>query len=146
MNRCSPIHRQQVRVFESFLKVEHFSLGGQVDQVGPAVQHHVGEESALVNLTRLGAGNSDTDGNIVLHQIPKVVIGTITGGCFDGKITARIRPHDAAVNEKQIYRVPFFMGDFGELKTAGCFFAFILAQYKEKIRHDGLHYCIACSQ
>ena len=61
------------------LKVEHFGFGCQIDQMGTPVQNHVGEKFGLVNLTILGAGDSDPDGHGLFHQIGEIVTGGIPG-------------------------------------------------------------------
>jgi len=43
------------------LEVEDLGFGGKIDQMVRSVKQHVGEEPRLVNLTSLGAGDSDPD-------------------------------------------------------------------------------------
>jgi hypothetical protein len=113
-----------------FLKVEDFGFGSQIDEMGAPIQNHIGKKFGLVHLTGLGAGNSDPDGDLMLHQIGQIVIGAIARGGFAGQIPGRVGPSDPVVNEKQINLMPLGMGDLAELKTAGGLFHIILAQNK----------------
>ena len=45
--------------------------------MGSPIQNHIREKPGLVHLTGLGTGDSDPDGDFVLHQIRQIIIGTI---------------------------------------------------------------------
>ena len=83
-----------------------------------AVQDHIGKEFGLVHLTGLGTGDSDPDGDLIFHQIGKIIIRTIPGYGFDGHVPAGIGPFYPIIDEKQIDLVTFGMGDLTELKTS----------------------------
>jgi hypothetical protein len=95
-----------------------------------SIQNHIREKFGLVHLTGLGAGNSDPDGDFILHQIGQVVIGAIPRGCFDRQISARIGPFHPIVNKEEIHLMPFGMGDLAQLKTPGGLFNLVFAQDK----------------
>jgi hypothetical protein len=82
------------------LEIEDFGVRCQIDQMGAAVQHHVREKVGLVNLTSLGAGNSDPDGHLVIDKIGEIVVGAVPRGRFQIEIPVRIGPHDAAVDQE----------------------------------------------
>jgi hypothetical protein len=103
--------------------------------MGSTVEHHVGAELCLVNLTGFGAGNSDSNGDALFHQVGHVVIWGIARDRLDGEITRRIGPHHAAINKEKADAMAFVVGDPGELKTPRCFLVIIFTQYKQKISH-----------
>jgi hypothetical protein len=41
------------------LEIENFCFGGQINKVRSSVEHHIGEESGLVDLTSLCTRDSD---------------------------------------------------------------------------------------
>jgi len=87
--------------------------------MGAAIHHHIGKELCLVNLTGLGARNSDPDGYLVLHQVRQIVVGAIAGPGLCIHVPARIRPHHSVINKENINRMSLGVGDLGELKTPG---------------------------
>jgi hypothetical protein len=94
------------------------------------IQNHIGEKLGFVHLTGLGAGNSDPDRDLLFHQIGQVIIRAVAGGGFEGQVSAGIGPFYPVVNEKQINRMAFGMGNFTKLKTAGCLVYIVSAQDK----------------
>jgi hypothetical protein len=84
-----------------------------------AVQSHVREEFGLVNLTGVGAGNSDPDWYPVFNQIGQIIIRAVTRGGLFIQIPVFVGPGDAPIDKKHIRLVPFGMGDFRELETPG---------------------------
>jgi hypothetical protein len=110
--------------------------------MGTTVQHHVGEEFMLVDLTSFCTGNSDAYWDFIFDKVWQIIIGTITGSRFFRKIPGGIGPCHSGIDEENIHRVPFSMGDFGKLKTAGCFFIVILAQCEQEIRHIRLPFTV----
>jgi hypothetical protein len=108
--------------------------------VWTSIKHHVREELGLVNLTSVGTGNSDSDGDFILDQIRQIIIGTITCHGLYVKIPGPVRPGYPAVDKEYIDIVPFCMGDFSKLETPGSRLIFILAQNKKKIRHSHPHF------
>ena len=68
------------------LEVEDLGVRCQIDQMGAAVQHHVREKVGVVNLTSLGAGNSNANWNLIFHQVGEIIIGAVPGFCFNGHI------------------------------------------------------------
>jgi hypothetical protein len=119
-------------------KIEDLGLGSHVDQVGATVQNHVGKEVLLVNLTSLGAGDSDTDGHLVLHQIRQVVIGAIAGWGLCVEVAALIGPEHPLVNKKDVDAVPLLVGNLGELETTRRRLNVITTQNKKKLTHSFL--------
>jgi hypothetical protein len=65
-----------------FSEIKHLRFGSQIDQMGSAIQDHVGQEFFLVDLTSIGTRNSDANRHLVFDQVGQVVIRAITGGCF----------------------------------------------------------------
>lgn len=51
------------------LKVEYLGFSGKIDQMGSAIENHIGEKLGLVNLTGLGARNSDSDRDFLLDKV-----------------------------------------------------------------------------
>ena len=100
--------------------------------MGTTVQYHVGEEFMLVDLTSFCTGNSDAYWDFIFDKIWQIIIGTITGSRFFRKIPGGIGPCHSGIDEENIHRVPFSMGDFGKLKTGGRFFIVILAQGEQE--------------
>jgi hypothetical protein len=117
------------------LKVEDFGFRGQIDQMGTSVKTHIGKELGLVNLTSLGAGNSDPNGDFLLHQIGEIVIRAITRDGFHTEVSGFVRPCYPTVNKEQVYHVPLGMGNLCKLETPGCRLVVILAQDKKKTDH-----------
>jgi hypothetical protein len=107
-------------------EIDHLGLSGEIDEVGAAVEDHVAEEIVLVNLTSLGAGNSDPDGDLVFHQIVQVVVWAVSGGSFDREVPCLVGPQHAAVDKENVYGVPLFPGNLGELKTPRRLFVVVL--------------------
>jgi hypothetical protein len=65
-------------------KIKNLGFGCQINQMRSAVQDHIGKEFGLVQLTGLGTGDSDPDGDLVFNQIRQIIIGTISGSSFFG--------------------------------------------------------------
>jgi hypothetical protein len=116
-------------------EVKNLCIRGEIHEMRASVQKHVGKEFGLVNLTSLGAGNSDPDRDFMLYQVGQIILWTIAGYCFDRKIPGGIGPFHASVDKKNIYLVSFFAGDFRKLKTSGRLFIVILSKREQKIRH-----------
>jgi len=74
------------------LKVKNLSFCGQINKRAACIHRHVGVKFCLVNLTSLGAGNSDANGDFVFNQIGQKIIRAIAGSCLCGQIPRRIRP------------------------------------------------------
>jgi hypothetical protein len=64
------------------LKIEDLCIDSQVNQMGRAVQYHVGEKHRLVNLTSVRTGDSDPDRHFIFDQIRQIVIRTIACSGF----------------------------------------------------------------
>jgi hypothetical protein len=102
------------------LKIEHLCLGHQINKMGCAIEHHVGKEFRLVNLTGICARRSDPDGNLFFEQVRKIVAGAVSGDSLFREIPGVVGPQCAVFDEKDMDIVSFFMGNFGELKTSCC--------------------------
>jgi hypothetical protein len=98
--------------------------------MGASIQHHVREEFGLVNLTGLGARNSDSDGHLVVDQIRQIIVGTVSGFGLNAEISLGISPMNAIVDEKQVRLMSFGMGNLGKLETSCGRLVVILAQNK----------------
>ena len=88
-------------------KIKHFRFGSQIYQMGGTIKKHVRKEAFLVNLTRLGARNSNANGDLVLDQVGQIIIRAISGGRVNIQISSGISPIHAIVDEKQIRLVSF---------------------------------------
>jgi hypothetical protein len=110
------------------LKIKNLGFSGQGDQFSPGAQAHVGCKAGLVNLTSFGAGGSDPDGNIVLHEIGEVVLDAIPGAGLHAVISGLVRPSDAIVDQADIGFVSLGVGDFGKLETPGRLFIVVFTQ------------------
>ena len=80
--------------------------------MGTTVQYHVGEEFILVNLTSFCTGNSNAYWYFIFDKVLQIIIGTITGSCFFREIPRGICPCHSGIDEENIHRVPFSMGNF----------------------------------
>jgi hypothetical protein len=120
------------------LKIKHFRLGHQINQVGSTVEQHIGEKIGLVNLTGICTRRSDPDGDLVFHQVWKIIVRTIPGDGLFFEIPRVVCPQSTIFNEKNINIVPFFMGQFSELETPGCKIYIVLAKSVDKICHNFL--------
>jgi hypothetical protein len=120
---------------DSELEIKHLCFSSEVNEMGTTVQYHVGEEFILVDLTSFCTGNSDAYWYFIFDEVLQMIIGTITGSCFLREIPGGICPCHSVIDEENIYRVSFPMGNFCELKTPGCFFIVILTKRKQEIRH-----------
>ena len=69
-----------------YSKVEHLGFRREVNQMGPPVEHHVGEEFRLVQLTSIGTRNSDSNGDFIFDQIRQIIIGAIARDGLDIEI------------------------------------------------------------
>jgi hypothetical protein len=94
------VSRIRIATLVPDLEIKHLRFGGQIDQMRPPVEDHVGEKIFLVNLTSIGARNSDTDGNLAFDQKGQIIIGAITGLRADGQIPTLVGPHHAIVNQE----------------------------------------------
>jgi hypothetical protein len=112
---------------EACLKIKHLGICGKIDQVGAAIQDHVGGKICLVNLTGIGAWNSDSNGNLLFNEIGEVIVWTVPGCRFDTQISFLVRPQYAVIYKKQVHRMLFTVGDLCQLKTTGRRFVFITA-------------------
>jgi hypothetical protein len=88
------------------LKIKNLGFCSQINQRATGVHRHIVIKFGLVNLTSVGAGNSDTNGNFVFDQIGQKIIGTVSGRCVFGHIPGRIRPHDTVFNKKNVHLMP----------------------------------------
>jgi hypothetical protein len=120
------------------LKIEHLGCRGEVDQTGAAVQAHIGEKIGFVNLTILGAGNSDAGGHFLVHQGGEIIGGAIPGGGLAAQIPPLIGPQHAVVDEEEINPVALGVGDLGQLKAPGRRGVVVFAQDEQEISHDFL--------
>jgi len=89
------------------LKIEDLRIDSQVNQMGSAVQHHVGEKLRLVNLTSIRTGDSDPDGHFVFDQVWQIVIRTVAGSALHIEIPAGVCPQNTVIIKENIYRMPF---------------------------------------
>jgi hypothetical protein len=76
----------------NILKIKNLSFGSQINQRAARIHGHVRVKFGLVNLTSVGAGNSDANGDFVFNQIRQKIIRAIAGSCLFGQIPRRIRP------------------------------------------------------
>jgi hypothetical protein len=53
----------------NILKVKNLSFCSQINKRAACIHGHVREKFCLVNLTSVGAGNSDANGDFVFNQI-----------------------------------------------------------------------------
>jgi hypothetical protein len=110
--------------------------------VRTAIEDHVGEEFGLVNLTSVGAGDSDSDWHFFFNQIRQVVVGAITRGGLLTQIPGFVRPGYASIDEEEVHFVLFRVSDLGKLETPCCRFIVVLIQDKQKISHaSSPHLC-----
>jgi hypothetical protein len=111
-------------------EIKNLGFRRQINQMGSAIQDHIGKKFGLVHLTGLGTGDSDPYGNLVFDQMRQIIIRAIPGGGFHGHVPAGIGPLDPVINEKDIHLVSLRMSDFAELETARCAPHIVLAQNK----------------
>ena len=78
-----------------------------------AVQQHIMEEFRLVNLTSIGTGNSDPDGDFLLDEIRQEVVRAITRDGLYAEIPGLVRPGNPAVGQKHVDIMTLGMGDLG---------------------------------
>ena len=109
------------------LEIEDLRFCGKINEMWSAIKHHVREEFRLVNLTSLGAGNSDPYGHFFFNQVGQIVVGAVAGRCLLIKVPGFVRPRYSPVNEEKIYPVFFCVGNLCELETSCCRFDLILA-------------------
>jgi hypothetical protein len=104
----------------------------------PTIQHHIGEELGLVDLTSLGAGNSDSYRDFLLHQIRKIVVGTVTrrGLCIE--ISGLVRPRYSPVNKKRFTLCSFVWAIFASWKHLVAASMSFLLNTKRKLAIDVL--------
>ncbi|MGB5424743.1 MAG: hypothetical protein WBN03_21430 [Desulfobacterales bacterium] len=100
------------------LKIEHLALGNHINQMWGVVQQHVGEKFGLVNLTGICTRRSDPDGNVVFQEVRKIVIRTIPGNGLFLEIPSFVGSQRTVLDKEDIDLVPFFVCEFGELKTS----------------------------
>jgi hypothetical protein len=120
------------------LEIKHLGFSGDIDNGRSSAQVHVGEELALVNLTRFGTRDSDSYRHFVFHQLGQVIVWTVPGDCLQAHVAFGIGPFHSPVNEEYIYLVPLVLGHFGKLKTAGCGFVAVLTEKKKIAGHTYL--------
>jgi hypothetical protein len=118
------------------LEVKNFGLSSQINQAGRPIQDHIGVKLRLVYLTGLGAGDSDTDRDIVFNQIGQIVVGTVPRFRLNLKIPLGVRPQHSTVNKEKGRFVPFGMGDFCKLKASCGGFIVISTQNHQEFGHD----------
>jgi hypothetical protein len=106
-----PCERLQ-KCCDSESEVKYLCFSSEVNEMGTTVQYHVGEEFILVNLTSFCTGNSDAYWYFIFDKVWQIIIGTITGSCFFRKIPGGIGPCHSGIDEENIHRVPFSMGNF----------------------------------
>jgi hypothetical protein len=120
------------------LEVEDLGFDGKIDQVRRSVKQHIGKEFGLVDLTSLGARNSDSDGDLLFDQIRQIVVGTVPGSRLDAEIAGFVCPGHAVVNEENVDLMFLGVCDLGELKTSRRRLIVVLAQNEKKICHGFL--------
>ena len=116
-------------------EIENFRFRCHVDQVGASIEGHIGVKEGLVKISVFSAGGADTYLYLVFDKIGQVVIGAVSGYRPDAAVFGFYGPVNSAVYEKEIDRVIFRVGDFGELKTSRRLFIVIGAKHKQEISH-----------
>jgi hypothetical protein len=116
-------------------EIENLGFRGHIDQMGPTVQLHVGEEFGFVHTAIFRTGRAYADFDLVFHQVGQVVVGAVSGDGLDAEVPVFVSPRHAIVNEKHIHMMALGMGNLRELTAAGQGFVVILAEYEQKIGH-----------
>jgi hypothetical protein len=117
------------------LEVEHLRFGRKVDQMWAAVEQHIGKKLGLVNLTSLGTGDSNPNGDFLFNEIGQVVVGTVTGDRLLSEVPGLVCPGHSTVDEEQIHLVALGVSDLCKLKTSCRCIVVVFAQDEQKISH-----------
>ena len=107
MQQIQYARADRCRSGQSSLEVEDFRFSGKIYEVRSPIEDHVVEKPSLVNLTSLGAGDSDPNRDFILHEIRKEVIGAVASDGFLVHVPCLVRPRHPSVDEEEVHRVPF---------------------------------------